>query len=114
MLGSILGPVTIAVESWFERRFRIGANRGRDEDAITPNDRARMRETRNLRFPENIFAGLAVPLIWQVLSLCHARSAWTTKRGPASFHRCRFQTRGRPFTGGPRDISHRVRCRFFR
>src|SRR5688572_27955189 len=114
MLRSIFRRITIAIESWFERCFGIGADRARNENAISPNDLARMRATRDSRLPENVLAGLAVPLIGQVLCLRHARGVWTTNRGPASLHRCRFPTRRRSLTRGPRDTSHRDDLRFFR
>src|SRR6476620_366743 len=67
MSGSIVGGITISVKAWAKRRSRIAADRSRDEDAIAPDDRARMAEARNRPAPEHVFTRLDVPPVWKIL-----------------------------------------------
>ena len=72
---SIVGRVAVAVQAGPERRVRLAADRARDEDPVAPDDRARMREARDRRAPEDVLALRAVPAIGQVLSVGDAGRA---------------------------------------
>ena len=48
--------IAVAVEAGLERRVRIAADGARHEDAIAPDDRARVREPGNRRAPEDVLA----------------------------------------------------------
>src|SRR2546422_2419794 len=80
----ILRRVAIAIQPWLEAGFGVGADGAGDEDARAPDDRAGMREARNRRAPQNVFACLAIPPIAQVLPLGYARGFRPTDRRPVS------------------------------
>src|SRR6185436_19744712 len=52
----------VAVQTSAERAVAGLAQRGRDEDAVTPHDRARVRDAGDRRLPLDVLAGRDVPL----------------------------------------------------
>ena len=92
---AILRRGACAVEPRLEGRIGAAADRRRDEDAIAPDDRARMRETRDGDFPFDVRAADSVPGAGQILAVRHAR--------------CRRAAETRP-GGGCRRMEPRGRC----
>ena len=76
--------VAVAVEAAAERRLRIAADRARDEDAIAPDDRARVREARDGRPPQDVLAGRDVPAVGQILAVGDAGRLHAAERRPAA------------------------------
>src|ERR1051325_1402823 len=66
---AILRRIAVAVKTGTKRRVWIAADRAGYKDAIAPDDRTRMSESRNRRVLENVLPGLSVPCVRQVLSI---------------------------------------------
>ena len=92
--GTILRRGARAVEPGLEGRIGAAADRRRDEDAIAPYDRARMRETRDGDFPFDVRAADSVPGVGQILAVRHARCRRTAETRPGGGCR-RKEPRGR-------------------
>src|SRR5581483_10636427 len=60
--GDVVGRVALAVKPALEACIRLAADGRGDEDAVAPDDWARMREPRNRRAPGNAGALCRVPL----------------------------------------------------
>src|SRR6185436_314442 len=74
------------------------------EDAVSPDDRAGMREPGNRSVPQNILTTLAVPSIGNVLLLGYPRSLRSAEGGPNPDRGFRISTGRRPRAGCPHDL----------
>src|SRR4029453_16416877 len=71
--------VDVAVEPDAERLVGLGAHGGRDEDAIAPDDGARMAEAGDVDLPGDVAAGRNVPGRGDALTVAVAGSALTAE-----------------------------------
>ncbi len=69
VLRAILRGVAVTIQAGPEGGFRIATNGAGNKDLVSPNDWTGMRQPWNWCSPENIFAGLRVPAIGQILLL---------------------------------------------
>jgi hypothetical protein len=79
MAGPIIGLAAFGALTCRECRMAAAADRARHEHAIAPDNRARVRKAGNRRPPEDMFAGLCVPPIGQVLAIRDASGEWPAK-----------------------------------
>jgi hypothetical protein len=94
---SIVGGVAVAVETGLERCVASARDRARDEDRVAPHDRARVRESGNRRFPEDVFPGRGIPRVRQILFITDAGGFAAAERRPVSracFHGTKRRLRG--------------------
>ena len=96
----VRGRIAVAVQTGLERRVRIGADGSRDENAIAPDDRTRVREAGNRGPPEDVLPLGGIPVIGQVLP---RRRRTPAARGTTASCPRPVQRRAAP---GP----HRDRC----
>ncbi len=108
LLGEVFGRVAVAVEAGAEGGVGVAADGTRDEDFVTPDDRARMREAGERRAPEDVLTLRAVPAVGEVLPVGHARRLTPAERRPVAGGSFRsFARRGRAREGRPHDAPHR-------
>ncbi len=62
--------------------FGIAADRGRDEHAVAPDDRARDRDAGDRRLPRDVLAGRRVPLHGRRRAVGDARGVRAAEGGP--------------------------------
>ena len=95
---TILRRSACAVEPRLERRIGAAADCRRNKNAIAPDDRARMRETRDRDFPFDVRAADSVPGARQILAVRHPRCRRAAETRPGGGC-CRMEPRGRGARG---------------
>src|SRR5207247_7966524 len=79
MVRYVLCRIDIAIKSMTKSGPWITANSGREEDLVAPDDRTRMRQTRDGRFPLDVERLSFVPAYRKVLAVSHARGIRTAE-----------------------------------
>ncbi len=112
--GRIVGRVAVAVEPGLERCVRAAADRGRDKEAIAPDDGTRVRQSRDRRAPQHVLPSLRIPAIGQVLPVGNARRVRASEGWPAPLRVGRTRERRRTVWSRTDDLplGHRLRFPF--
>ncbi len=80
---AILRRRAFAVQPRLERRVRPAADRGGHEDAVARHNRARMRQPRHRRRPDDVLAGGDVPGVRRPPAVADAGGGRAAESGPA-------------------------------
>ena len=84
VLREIVHRFDVAIEAGPERAVAGGADRGRHENAIAPDNRTRRRDPRNRSFPLDVLSGRDVPLGERSLAVTATGGVLAAERGPVS------------------------------
>ena len=68
VLRAIFGSIAITVKAGTKRSLGITTDCAGYEDAISPNDRARVGQTRNRCTPKNVLSCFCIPLVRKILT----------------------------------------------